>query len=230
MQIKMKSVLAAIGLVIAPVAANATPVKISFTGTVEDITTLGISGNAALETVYSVGDAVSGSVLFDPDLAVAAGASATSASYTDAILSMAVTVAGNTFTSNGGTITSRDDNMAGSAAPFADGFFAQGRAGVAGPSAGGATPELLQFSLLSADLSAVSTLLPFGAAEIGALIAANYANGNTNFVVFDNNGTLRFGFDSLSVSEVPLPGAALLFVPAMAGLAAARRRKAKLSA
>ncbi len=221
----------ALAMIAMPLAANAAVITIDFAGQIESLTTFGSPGAPALETVLSVGDSVTGTIVFDTDLnTVVGGDGTTQAIYAAALQSFTIDLNGTIFSATQGGITVGDDHMAGSAAPLRDSvIFDTFAPNISGPNLAGLAPDRLQFALGGADLSAINSIdLPTAAVLLGLI---DLFQGNLNFVSFDRGQTARFNIASFTVngvppaSDVPLPAAAWFMMTGIAGFTASRRKK-----
>lgn len=206
-----------------PLAAEAGPIKITFTGQVDDLTNFGTPGAHNIGAGISVGDAVSGVILFDP-AAPATASTATQAEYDAALLNFTVQVGALSFTSSGGMFRVLDDYQPGSSAPLRDALLVDG-VGVSGPSVGGVAPDLLQFAIGHDVTTLLGSTNMVGLAALNTLFAANTIVGDWNYVAFAGGDTARFSINGASFSAVPLPAALPLALVGIGALAALGRRR-----
>jgi hypothetical protein len=206
-----------------PIAAQAGPIKITFTGQVDDLTNFGSPPALNIGAGITVGDAVSGVILFDP-AAPATSTTATQSQYDAALLSFFVQIGALSFTSSGGMLRVLDDYQPGTAAPLRDALLVDG-VGVSGPSVGGVAPDLLQFSIGDDATTLLSSTGMVGLAALTTLFGANTIVGDWNFVAFEGGDTARFSIASATFGAAPLPATLPLMLVGFAALAAARRRR-----
>jgi hypothetical protein len=207
-----------------PIAAQAGPIRIDFSGQVDDLTNFGSPGAFAIGAEISVGDAVSGTILFDPS-APATATTATQADYDAALIRFDISIGALSFSSLGGQFRVLDDYQPGAAAPLRDALLIDG-IGVTGPLVGGVAPDLLQFSIGDDATGLLASTGMVGLAALNTLWAANTIVGDWNYVAFSNGDVARFSIASASFSAVPLPAALPLLVVGFGALALAGRRKA----
>ena len=173
---------------------------IDFTGELESLTTFGVDGAPNIDTIFDIGDGVTGRIIVDSD-----NVTPTTISVFDLSIS---TNSSGTYNANAssGTALLRNDNMAGSAAPFVDSIIIAGEDFTA-PPINGLFVDRLQFSVGTENLSILDASSVVGPTEILNLWndTPNYFSGNTNFVSFDNDETARFALTSVTV--VPEPSA-----------------------
>lgn len=192
--------------------------QIDFTGSISDLTTFGSPGAPALETVFSVGDAVSGTAIYDTT-ATQTSSTPTRAVYAGALQSIMATIAGSEFTATGGSTTVDDDNGL-----FLDGLSLNGVVGVSGPSIGGVSAERVKLHLQTSVLTTLTGVGLPDLVDLATLFSNNEAGGNINFVAFDNGETARFDLTSLTASNVTVPAPGTL-VLVLGGAALARWRR-----
>ncbi len=192
----------AVSLLLSPFAVLAapSPFQIDFTGKLESLTKLGVSGADEIGGVLSIGDAVSGRIIVDTD-----NSPSTSISLFD------LTIGSYSASGAGGSASIRNDNQAGSAAPIVDSILIAGSNFTSTP-IGGFTVDRLQFSVGTENLSVLDASSVVGPTEIMALWndTPNYFSGNLNFMSFGNGAgadeTARYALTSVSVSSIPDTG------------------------
>ncbi len=208
--------IAAVLLIAAPNAVKAIPVNVTFTGEIQFLTTLGNPGAPTLQGTFAIGDAVSGSLIYDTaaPINIASAGTGTKGQSATALTSFSLTINGLSYTSTGGLTSTQNDAQNGSSSPFRDAVFFQATSGIAGPAVGGLSANLLQFSLGTTNLATLADANLPTASLINALFANNGFDGNTNFIRYSNSELARFSISSvngISVSVVPLPAALPLF-------------------
>jgi len=226
---KMNKLVFALTLGLSAIAAapvSASIVTIDFSGEISSLTTGGVAGAPTLDPVFSIGDAVSGTAIYDAS-AVQTVASATRGSYGTALQSISVTMGGLVFSATGGNTTVYNDD-----ATFDDALSLDGVTGVSGPTVGGLSASRVKLHLRTSNvLTALTSLLLPDAAGLGSLIANNTGDGNINFVAFDNGETVRYNLLSIQATDsnnnngvpAPTPIALLAFGLAALGVSARRR-------
>jgi len=208
--------IAAVLAMVTPNIVEAAPINISFTGEIQSLTTGGIPGAPSLVGTFGVGDAVSGTLIYDTaaPITISAAGSGTKGQSTTALTSFSLNISGLGYTSTGGLTTTQNDAQNGSLSPFRDAIFFQASSGVAGPTVGGLSADLLQFSLGTTILTTLANANLPTASLINALFGNNGFDGNTNFIRYTSSELARFSISSLnatSVSVVPLPAALPLY-------------------
>lgn len=214
-------------LISIPSSTFADPFIIDFAGNLESLTQYGVPGVDIIDSVFTIGDAVSGRIVVDTD-----DLSSTSISSFD------LTIGTYSASSAGGTAYVRNDNQAGSAAPYVDSILIAGSnftsTPIAGTDAGGVdrilSVDRMQFSVGTENLSVLDASSVVGPAEIMALWTdtPNYFSGNLNFESFgDGTGydeTARFSLSSVEI--VPVPGAVLLGILGLSAVGVKLRKYA----
>ncbi len=202
-------------------AVHAAPFIINFTGELESLTKYGEPGVDVIDSVFSIGDAVSGQIVVDTD-----NLASTS------ISSFNLSIGGYSASTSGGTATVRNDDMAGSSAPVVDSILIAGAPPFTSSTIGGLSVDRLQFAVGTENLSVLDNLSVVGPAEILALWAdtPNYFSGNLNFMSFGEefsevDETARFALTSVSVTSVPEPLTAGLMGLGLAGIGFVRRKR-----
>lgn len=205
--------------------AAASTLNISFTGTVER-TNDGANADVASIGSLGVGDAVSGG--FQLDTSTVASAGATTANYVGAVTGFTMTLDGLIYSSatSPDTLSVRNDDMSGSAAPLRDSILVSAFS-PNGPSVAGLDPSRIQFALGGTDTSVLSDLSMPSVAQFQALFAADTIAGNLNFLSFDDGSDVRFRVDTLTIAAVPLPAGAPLMLAGLGAFMALRRKQRK---
>lgn len=213
-----KSIVAMLVFLISiPSVSYSMPFQISFSGELESLTQLGVPGVNVIDSVFTIGDAVSGQIIVDTD-----NLSLTTISLFD------LTIGSYNASASGGSAEVRNDHQAGSAAPFLDSILIAGSNFTSTP-IGGFSVDRLQFHIGTSNLSVLDNSSPVGPDEVLATWndMPNFFSGNTNFMSFGNgtgaDETARFALTEVSVSRVPEPATLALFSFGLIGFSLMRK-------
>ncbi|WP_420863734.1 VPLPA-CTERM sorting domain-containing protein [Algirhabdus cladophorae] len=219
-----KFLLFVLGLGLSALPATAETLRFDFKGEVVRTNDGTLQNNdvASIGTI-TTGDAVSGSFILD-NSALTGGAASTF-SNSSAVTNFNMVMDGLSFSTSGtGTATLRNDHMAGSSAPLRDNFFVRGTSPT-GPTVGGLTASILQFSVGGTDTSVLSDTNSPTIQQFLDMFAADTIGGSLNFISFSDGSDARFEVSELKISAVPLPAGGFLLIGGLGALTVLRKRK-----
>ena len=201
-----------------PLVSHSAPFKINFEGELESLTDFGVPGVNEIDSVFSIGDLVFGSIIVDTDNLA-----------TTTISSFDLTIGSYSASASSGSASVRNDNQAGSAAPVVDSILIAG-SDFTSTAINGFSVDRLQFSVGTENLAILDASSVIGPNEILALWndTPNYFSGNLNFMSFgDGTGedeTARFALTSVTTSAVPEPSVIALMGAGLFGIGLLRRK------